>query len=425
MLYYYFGYVLERENFWHLISSYSILFISFLYFYNQELSFKQKTIIGILFRAVFLLSIPILSQDFYRFIWDGRMLLNGFNPYLYLPEDYLSQAYEAPKQAATLYQGMGLLNGSHYSNYPPLNQLCFTIAALFSGNNIIGSVLVFRIIIVLADLGILFFGKKLLAYFNLNPNTIFLYFLNPFIIIELTGNLHFEGVMICLLLMGIYFLKQNKLILSSFFIAASIALKLLPLLFLPLFFQLLNFKKLVLFYSLILGFTLLFFIPFIDSAFLANYTKTISLWFGQFEFNGSFHHLAKKIAVKISGYNSIKEYIKIITPLLVISFTLVMTFFRKNRNTQQLLVAMLFTLFFYLATATTVHPWYIAMLLLFSVFTSYRFPLIWSFVIMLTYFTYMNPDFIENPWILFIEYGVVYGYLAWELFRLKHKKTAY
>lgn len=426
LLFYYFGYVLERESFFCLIGTYSILFALFIYLYKQQLSFKQYTIIGVVFRGIFLLSIPLLSQDFYRFIWDGRMLLNGFNPYLYLPENYLLGTFKAPNEAAALYEGMGQLNGSHYSNYPPLNQLCFAFAALISSKSILGSVIVFRLIIILADLGVLFFGKKLLNHFRLNTNTIFLYFLNPFIIIELTGNLHFEGVMICLLIMGLYYLKNQKMVLSAFFIAASIALKLLPLLFLPLFFQLFQLKKLIVFYLLIIGITMLFFLPFIDSAFLANYTRTISLWFGQFEFNGSLHHLAKKVAVQISGYNSIKEYIKIITPILVIVFTLIMTFFRKNKNIKQLIVAMLFTLFFYLATSTTVHPWYLAMLLIFSVFTTYRFPLVWSFVIMFTYLTYANPNFIENPWMLLLEYSIVYGFLIWELFYKKqYKKTAY
>ena len=56
---------------------------------------------------------------------------------------------------------MGELNGSHFTNYPPIKQLVFMIAALLSGKSIIGSAIVFRIFILAADIGTLYFGKKL------------------------------------------------------------------------------------------------------------------------------------------------------------------------------------------------------------------------------------------------------------------------
>lgn len=99
-------------------------------------------------------------------------------------------------QAEELYHGMVSLSANHFTSYPSINQFFFSLAALFANNSIIGSVIVLRILIVFADIGILYFGKKLLVLFSLPVNRIFWYFLNPFIIIELTGNLHFEGVML-------------------------------------------------------------------------------------------------------------------------------------------------------------------------------------------------------------------------------------
>jgi hypothetical protein len=60
------------------------------------------------------------------------MLLNGFNPYVSLPESFIQLTLQPIAEASTLYDGMGKLNGSHYTNYPPLNQFCFFIAALFA-----------------------------------------------------------------------------------------------------------------------------------------------------------------------------------------------------------------------------------------------------------------------------------------------------
>jgi SAM-dependent MidA family methyltransferase len=89
----------------------------------------------------------------------------------------------------------------------------------------------------LADIGILYFGKKLLERLNLPIKNIFWYALNPFIIIEMTGNLHFEPVMLFFLICCLYKLQQQKWTFAAILLACSISVKLIPLLFLPLFYQ--------------------------------------------------------------------------------------------------------------------------------------------------------------------------------------------
>ncbi|RZV53837.1 MAG: mannosyltransferase, partial [Flavobacteriaceae bacterium] len=179
LLYADFAYDLERTNYPKLIVLFAILFVLFFNFVKNKIyDLRFLAGISILFRVVFLLAIPNLSQDFYRFIWDGRMILEGFNPYLYTVESFLMNSELPVNQAQELYDGMGTLNASHYTNYPPINQLCFVIAGLFAGNSILGSVVVIRILIIAADIGTLYFGKKLLERLNLPVHNIFWYILN-------------------------------------------------------------------------------------------------------------------------------------------------------------------------------------------------------------------------------------------------------
>jgi Gpi18-like mannosyltransferase len=351
------------------------------------------------------------------------MILEGLNPYLSLPQTFIDQGNYPINQALKLYQGMGDLNGSHYTNYPPINQLCFLIAALFSSKSIFGSVIVMRLIIIFADIGILYFGKKILKKLQLPVRNVFLYALNPFVLIELTGNLHFEPVMLFFIVWSIYKLYQEKWVWASVLLACSISVKLIPLLFLPLFYQwfvkketsyLNGLKKLISFYAITLVIILLLFLPFYSSEFISNYSNSVGLWFRSFEFNASFYYVAREIGYLFRGWNEIAIIGKI-TPILTIMFLGYITFFRKNMTLKQLITALLFGLSFYYFTTTTMHPWYISTLVLLAVFTKYRFPIVWSLVIVLSYQVYETTYWEENLWLVGIEYVIVYGFLVWEL----------
>jgi len=424
-----FGYDLERSDFIKLISLYAALFVSAYlliekFIPRSRYQFWFLAFFGLVFRFVFIVSIPNLSQDFYRFLWDGRLLVRGISPYLFTPET----ATVSVAQSQLLIDGMGHLNASHFSNYPPVNQLFFAIAALFAEKSILGSVVVLRVLIILADVGILYFGKKILKQLNLPIKNIFWFFLNPFIIIELTGNLHFEGVMLFFLIWALHLLFKGKWFWAAVLVGISISVKLIPLLFLPLFFKYFTSKKLVFkglekidwtallkFYAIIGMTVFTIFLPFLSSEFLRNFSETIALWFQNFEFNASVYYVIRWIGFQMVGWNIIGTVGKIL-PVLVLLFVLGLAFFRNNKTQKQLFTAMLFAVSIYFLLSTTVHPWYIATPLFLSVFTKYKFPIVWSFVVMLSYYAYGKDGFDENLWLVTLEYAGVIGFAVWEIF---------
>ncbi|GAA4280733.1 mannosyltransferase [Gaetbulibacter aestuarii] len=441
LFYWSFAYDLERTDYFKLLSLYFGLFVFFIILINKlKDQPKVLTWLAFGFRAIFLLSIPNLSQDFYRFIWDGRIILEGFNPFIHNVENFISSGLFPVAQAETLYHGMGVLNASHLSNYPPINQWCFIIAALLANKSILGSVIILRLILIAADFGTLYFGKKLLKLLGKPEHLIFWYILNPFIIIELTGNLHFDGLMIFFLIWSLYLLHLGKWGLAAIPFAASISVKLMPLLFLPLFFQWfrvkhnkhnetepshLRVKRLLVFYFIIGIITLALFAPFYSRSFFENYLDTVALWFQKFEFNASLYYIARAIGYGFRGYNEIATIGKWIA-IIVFLAVMLLAVFRKNKTMAQLITTMLFALSFYYFTATTVHPWYIATLLFLSIFTRFKFPLVWSAVIFLSYLAYLHvddSDKSENLIIISIEYGIVYGVFLWELFIKKGSKS--
>jgi hypothetical protein len=424
VFYYTFAYHLQRTDFVKLLTLFvALFFFCFKLIQFEKLNFRFLLGLGIIFRLVFLFTEPNLSQDFYRFIWDGHLVANGDNPYLHTPDDLIKNMVSIIPNADVLYEGMGSLSARHYSNYPPLNQLLFALATFIGGKSIFGSLLVLRITIILADIGVFYFGRRLLKNLNKSPHLIFWYFLNPLVIVELTGNLHFEGVMLFFFILSMFLLSINKWKVAAVVMACSISVKLVPLLFLPLFSKYLGWKKSIIFYSIIGITSIILFLPFNTPEFIDNYTKTISLWFSNFEFNSSIYNIAKKIAIHFDAkpWEFIKEYGKV-TPVLTIVTVALFTLLSKKYNLNRVLWSMMWVMTIYYFISTTVHPWYPIFLVLLTIFTTYRYAIIWSAAIVLSYYAYSQADFNENLWLLGIEYTSVFGYIVYEIVTHHNKK---
>ena len=108
---------------------------------------------------------------------------------------------------------------------------------------------------------------------------------------------------------------------------------------------------------------------------------------------------------------------------MVIALVGVLTIFQKNQHPRTLITSMLMILTVYFFLSSTVHPWYLISLVLLCIFSEFRYPLVWSATVILSYSAYSNPEFKESMWLLVIEYLLVIGFLAYELFKRKGFKS--
>ncbi|MEM1322104.1 MAG: glycosyltransferase 87 family protein [Bacteroidota bacterium] len=405
------GYAVEQSDFPYIISMYALFFVAYIFIYKKATRQDGWFFIGlgIVLRASLLFGIPNLSDDIYRFVWDGRLLLNGINPFDHLPSYYIEQATMPEGITQNLYDQLNSPN--YFTIYPPVCQAVFALSCWVFPHSILGSAILMKLFVFACEVGSLLLLVRLLPPFRSQsegppPREVLLYALNPLIIIELCGNLHFEGPMIFFLLLALWCLQRQRYDWSAVAMALSIASKLLPLIFLPFLIQRLGWKKSLRYFIIVGALLLLFFLPLASGAFLANFGNSLDLYFRKFEFNASLYYLLRWVGFQLSGYNLI-AFIGPGLALLVFINILVKAWREQNPHLSSLPLMMLFAICLYLSCTTTVHPWYASLPIVLCLFTRFRFPVLWSGLIVLTYINYSYAEYFENLWIVGIEYGLV------------------
>jgi len=409
LIYIYQSYFLPRTNFSAQIMAIASLCVCYELLYKKlKPNFvKWGIALGIAFRLLLLFSFPNLSDDVYRFFWDGNLSAQGVSPFMETPAERI----EGPNNQR-LFEKLNSQN--YFSVYPPVCQTLFYAAANMFPEEHHARVFLFKLFLLLCELGSIFIIIKLLALFGLPSENVLFYALNPLAIIEVVGNVHFEGAMIFFVLLSVYLLAKDRWLGSSLALSLAVSAKLLPLIFLPLIWKKLPFGKFAAYCTLVLVLSVLFFLPFCSAEYLPNLFQSINLYFEKFEFNASVYYVIRHIGFYTHGYNIlfiVGKYLSLATVL----FILVYAYFSRGVSIDKLPKQMLFALAIYFVLATIVHPWYVVPLVALSCFTRYRFAIVWSFLVFLSYFAYSNPAYMESMKLIGLEYTLVFAYLIYEL----------
>ncbi|WP_158530574.1 glycosyltransferase 87 family protein [Algoriphagus yeomjeoni] len=386
---------------------------------TKQPKWKLIFIGGLLVRLSILLAVPKWSDDYPRFLWDGEMLKISQNPYLETPENLIKNN---PESANPYLENLFELMNSpgYFSVYPPLNQGIFYLAAIIGGQDVLTGIVVLRSVLIFGEIGVFFLLLKLFDHFKLDRKKVILYWLNPLVIMEITGNLHFEGLVLLLLLASLFTLCEQQNGLSGGFWGLAIGMKLLPLMLIPSFF---SFEKTGKFKSFWIGSALALIVSFgwllIDNSWI-HFLQSIKLYQGKFEFNASIYYIIREMGFWIKGYNIIGE----VTPILSVITLLGILYFswkRMPKNMHQLVDLWVLIYLFYLVLQPVVHPWYLIPGFGLSLFTNRKAFLIWTFLVILSYQAYSDPNYQENPIFLFVEYSILALAVYWDYFKTNTK----
>lgn len=406
------SFLIPRTDTVALLTTYAIAFVSFLMLYKRGVD--HLFFMGLAARVLVLFAVPSLSDDYFRFLWDGTMIGCNKSPFLNLPSEVFPQLMELQQEAGSFIQALheGMNSRDYFSVYPPINQWLFWLAAIFT--SVKWGLVVLKVVVLVGELLSFWVLKKLVDRFSLNTNRIALYWLNPLMIIELCGNVHLDGLMLMFFLWSCLCfakLKDNE---GAFYFTFAALSKLFSLMFFPLvLMKLSGIRRLkVLLISILV--LLLCYLPFLSLMDLEHMLTSFDLYFQRFEFNASLYYVFRYFGTQLVGYNPIA----FVGPALaMVSFGLILlvSWLYRFRNRLSMFTGFLLINGIYLFFSPIVHPWYLTVLIGLSVFSHYQFATVWSGMIFLSYAAYGNELFQENYYVLGVEYAVVFVFLFFDL----------
>lgn len=386
---------------------------------GEKISLRKILLTGLLLRFAVFWFVPNWSDDYVRFLWDGELLKSGQNPYTFTPREW-QEANVDPYNAYGNQLFENLNSPDYYSVYPPLNQAIFWLGAKASMGFVWNGYYAIRLILVLGEIGVFLLLWKLLAAFHLPQKQIFWYWLNPLVIMEVTANLHFEGLVLLFLLASLLAIQNQKMGLSGGFWGLAIGMKLLPMMIGPAFLAFGKTRKSLWFWG---GTALAFFVcltPLLIGSSWINFAQSLQLYQGKFEFNASVYYLVREIGFWVEGYNVIGYVIPYFSAATVI-FIAYFSWKKQPRTLAELVDLIVLIYLVYLLLQPVVHAWYILPALGLSLLQGKLTFLFWSFGAVFSYQAYGNADFQEKYLFLILEYALVALGIYLDYFRKKGK----
>ncbi len=401
------GWLVPRSEFEILIILYTFSFGLYYWIMKQSLSDRFIIGFGFLLRIGLLFAIPALSNDVYRFIWDGRLLVAGEDPFALRPSEWMTLS-SLPIGINNHLQKK--IYSDNYTVYPPIHQVIFWLSAKLSWS-LESAIILLKLVLILGEIGLLLFFRKAKEFTILNTRLLPLYALNPLVLLEISGNGHFEGLMTLFLLIGFWGLRKKKYGLGGIGFGLAIATKLLPLMLLPIVLKFIPKKGLVPFFCMIIFLNIFLWFPLWQMGSLHHLMDSIWLYFESFEFNASLFYLLKWI------YPSGR--IGLMTNSLTILLIAFLALRQRKLDFIQLLRHASLIWILYLLNAAIVHPWYLIPVLVLSGLTKMNSGVIWTGLVYLSYSHYWGGDMEEQLGIIALEYLILTYLLVMDYKRAK------
>ncbi len=410
-----YAYLPDNEQYIAFLSVYSIHFLLYgilvLSHKANQVSILSLIIVAVLNRMLLWDTSPIFENDYFRYLWDGRVLANGINPYLHGPNSMALDHLTVWYRELIGWPGIKTI-------YPPLAEFYFATLHYIAGDSLLVLKLSLTILEVSTGLILLTFASN---YSERKLLTI-LYFFNPLILKEIANSAHFDALPVFLSVsaVAVFIYKNNLKTFAWIILALATAAKSYPIVLVPLFLKLdCNWKKNISVYALVLS---ALYLPFLGAG--TNMLSGIGTFSTDWLFNaGAFRviSMGTNIPIEIlfsnwatSAQGAVfinSEYPgKIIAGLLLILYISMIS--KKLSSVAELPRAVLSVLGMLLILSPIVNAWYVLWLLPFACLEKSISYISFTFLVIASYSWFWSKEYA----FLFrgAEYFIFFGLLAAE-----------
>lgn len=307
---------------------------------------------AVLFRLSILFAPPYLSDDIYRYVWDGRVQAAGINPYRYIPA--------APELAHlrddVIYPKINRREWAH-TIYPPAAQLVFLLTTRISESVVWmkATMLIFELITIWAV-------AQLLTLLGRPRQLLLMYAWHPLVVWEFAGSGHVDAIAIGFIALAFLAWQKKSNLGAGFMLACATLVKLFPIVLPPAMLKRGRWRIAFVFTATVIVGYLAYFSVGPKAVFgsLPGYTQEMGMLKGQPYYALSLAH--KLFGLELSGI----AYM--VATVIVMGALALWVLLRAQRSEDTLKHAMV------LATATTVlfaphFSWYFCWLVYFLCFT--------------------------------------------------------
>lgn len=359
---------------------------------------RRVVIIGLIMAAawhlLFLRMPPGPDDDIHRYVWDGRAQRLGYNPYLVVPSDPAVSALHTPETRTLNHPDLP-------SPYPAGAELFFRAVT-----SIHESVFALKVAFVACDWAIVLVLLDVLRRSGQGAHWVLAYAWHPLLAIEVAGSGHIDILGALLLLASFAALLRRWRAIAALTLALAIAVKLLPIVLLPLYWRRVRVRDGAL-AAVVFG---LLYLPFLNHGRLP--TGSLGTYVRSFRFNGPVFAGFERVAAPgfIAG--------------LAVLIGLMTAVWMRSKSREGSSAAFAWPMAASLLCAPVVYPWYLLWLLPFQRSLSTLPIIIWTVSVFPTYYVWhlraLGRPWLVPGWIMLLEYGCVAaacGIVAW--WRLK------
>jgi hypothetical protein len=354
---------------------------------------RRVVVIGLVMAAVWHIAFLRLpsgaDDDIHRYVWDGRLQRLGYNPYLVVPSAPSVKGLHTPETS-------NLNNPDLPSPYPAGAQLFFRAVTAIQE-----STFAFKVAFVVCELAIVFVLLDVLRCTRQEQRAhlVLAYAWNPLLAIEVAGSGHIDIVGALLLVVSAAALVRRWRTTAAVALGLAIAVKLLPVVLLPLFWKRVRIRDAAL-AAAVVG---LLYVPFLDRSFF-NHGRipigSLGTYLNSFRFNGPVFAALDRVAPP-----------QLLAGLAVLAGLVTATWLRRAApewSPDQFAWPMAAALL----CAPAVFPWYLLWLLPFLTSASTLLIVLWTVSIIPTYVmwhlrTLGRPWGSLPGWVMLLEYGSV------------------